>query len=116
MHGHTKRIGNRTRHAGRNPGRIAILRAARHQQEISHIDTGAQNAGWRQFGLDLIHHAIFPFDYCISAARRGGRTSTAIDMPPAPAIKDRTRHEARLLRTEEHYTRCEIRRRAKRTE
>jgi hypothetical protein len=69
LHRHTKRIGNGARHAGRNPGGIAIFRAARHQQEISHIDAGAQNAFWRQFRLDLIHHDFFPCHYCVSGAQ-----------------------------------------------
>ena len=87
LHRHAKRIRNGARHARRYPGGVTIFRAAGDQQEIPHIDAGAQNARWRQFRLDLIHHDFFPLQYKTSATRRGGRTRAAIDMPATAAIK-----------------------------
>jgi hypothetical protein len=62
----------------------------------------------------LIHHDFFLFTPEISAARSGGRTSAAIDMPATPAIEDRARHETGIIGTEKHHAGREIRWRAKR--
>ena len=45
--------GDRGGHVGRDAGRVAVWAFAGHQQEIPHIDRGAQDAGRGQFGDDL---------------------------------------------------------------
>ena len=46
-------------HIGRDPLRIPRGGFAGDQEEIAHIDPGAQDAGWGKFGCDLAHVLTF---------------------------------------------------------